>query len=313
MTGPYDTPQAFRTALQARLRNVAGQRGTDLQRLQRRVAFERLLARLFAGQTRVPLGQDPPWLLKGGYALELRLPDRARSTLDLDLSVPDPERLLSPPSGEKSGRRDAQIHEQLQIAAERDLDDGFQFLVRLPKRAAMPGGGIRCSVEARLAGRVFARFHLDVGLGDAVLDPPEWVTGSDMLDFAGIPAAQVALYPVAQQFAEKIHAYTFPWQDRDNTRVKDLVDLVLLIHAGQVDPARVRHALRATFAARASHPLPLQLPEPPQDWTEPYAALARDLDLPAATLSEAYAYLANYWSQWKLYTGIAFDMDEDLE
>jgi predicted nucleotidyltransferase component of viral defense system len=306
MTGPYDTPQAFRTALQARLRNVARQRGTDLQRLQRRVAFERLLARLFAGQ-------DPPWLLKGGYALELRLPARARSTLDLDLSVPEPERLLSAPVGDEAARRDAQIHEQLQIAAERDLDDGFQFLVRLPKQAAIPGGGIRCSVEARLAGRVFARFHLDVGLGDAVLDPPEWVTGSDLLDFAGIPAAQVALYPVAQQFAEKIHAYTFPWQDRDNTRVKDLVDLVLLIHAGQVDPERARLALRATFAARASHPLPFQLPEPPQDWAEPYAALAQELDLPAATLSQAYAYLAGYWSEWELYTASASDIEKDLK
>ncbi|MGD8794278.1 MAG: nucleotidyl transferase AbiEii/AbiGii toxin family protein [Anaerolineae bacterium] len=302
MTGPYDTPQAFRAALQARLRNVARQRGTDLQRLQRRVAFERLLARLFAGQ-------DPPWLLKGGYALELRLPHRARSTLDLDLSVPEPERLLSSPAGDEAARRDAQIHEQLQIAAERDLDDGFQFLVRLPKRAATPGGGIRCSVEARLTGRVFARFHLDVGLGDAVLDPPEWVTGSNLLDFAGIPAAQVALYPVAQQFAEKIHAYTFPWQDRDNTRVKDLVDLVLLIHAGQVEPERARLALRATFGTRSSHPLPFQLPEPPQDWVEPYAALARDLALPAATLSQAYAYLASYWSEWELYTASASNIE----
>lgn len=131
MTGPYDTAHAFRAALQARLRNVARQRGTDLQRFKRRVAFERLLARLFAGQ-------DPPWLLKGGYALELRLPDRARSTLDLDLSVPEPERLLSPPAGDEPARRDAQIHEQLQIAAERDLDDGFQFLVPLPKRALCP-------------------------------------------------------------------------------------------------------------------------------------------------------------------------------
>ena len=308
MTGLYDTPQAFRAALQARLRNVARQRGTDLQRLQRRVAFERLLARLFAEQ-------DPPWLLKGGYALELRLPDRARSTLDLDLSVPEPERLLSPPAGDEAARRDrdAEIYEQLQIAAERDLGDGFQFLVRLPKRTAMPGGGIRCSVEARLAGRAFARFHLDVGLGDVVLDPPEWVVGSSLLDFAGIPAAQVALYPVAQQFAEKIHAYTFPWQDRDNTRVKDLVDLVLLIHTGQVDPDRVRRALRATFETRASHPLPFQLPEPPQDWAEPYAALAQKLDLPAATLPQAYDYLAGYWSKWELYTASASDIENDLE
>lgn len=61
MIGSYDTPQAFRAALEARLRNIAQQEGTDLQRLQRRVAFERLLARLFVGDA-------PPWMLKGGYA-----------------------------------------------------------------------------------------------------------------------------------------------------------------------------------------------------------------------------------------------------
>ena len=102
MIGPYDTPQAFRDALEARLRNVAQKQGTDLQRLQRRVAFERLLARLFAED-------DPPWLLKGGYALELRLQDRARSTLDLDLSVPQPEGL----AGDATDLIDVQIHERL--------------------------------------------------------------------------------------------------------------------------------------------------------------------------------------------------------
>lgn len=41
MIGPCDTAQAFRTALEGRLRNIAREQGTDLQRLQRRVAFER--------------------------------------------------------------------------------------------------------------------------------------------------------------------------------------------------------------------------------------------------------------------------------
>ena len=145
MIGPYDTPHAFRDALEARLRNIAQMQGTDLQRLQRRVAFERLLARLFAGD-------DPPWLLKGGYALELRLQDRARSTLDLDLSVPEPERLASLQTGDETDSLEVQIHERLQIAAEGELGDGFQFLIRLPKRTSLPGGGIRCTIEARLAG-----------------------------------------------------------------------------------------------------------------------------------------------------------------
>ncbi len=40
MIGPYKTPQAFRVALETRLRQTAQVRGVDLQRLQRQVAFE---------------------------------------------------------------------------------------------------------------------------------------------------------------------------------------------------------------------------------------------------------------------------------
>jgi len=42
-------------------------------------AFDRLLCRLFAKP-------NAPWLLKGGYALELRL-KTARTTRDMDLAV----------------------------------------------------------------------------------------------------------------------------------------------------------------------------------------------------------------------------------
>ena len=82
MIGPSDAPYAFRTALEAQLGNIAQSQSIDLQRLQRRVAFERLLARLF-----FPI-DDPPWPAEGGYALELRFEYQARSTLDVDLSVP---------------------------------------------------------------------------------------------------------------------------------------------------------------------------------------------------------------------------------
>jgi hypothetical protein len=45
----------------------------DIARLRRQVSFDRLLARLFQ--------EDPaPWVLKGGYALELRFKS-ARSRL----------------------------------------------------------------------------------------------------------------------------------------------------------------------------------------------------------------------------------------
>jgi hypothetical protein len=175
MIGPYDTPFAFRMALEERLRNISQREGIDLMRLRRRVAFERLLARLFAEA-------EPPWLLKGGYALELRLAYQARSTRDLDLSVPEPERLHLPSEAGISQERADRLHECLQVAAERDLGDGFRFLIRAPRGelTGAPGGGVRCGVEARLAGRIFAQFHLDVGLGDPMLAEPACVEGDSV-------------------------------------------------------------------------------------------------------------------------------------
>jgi len=75
----YTSATAFRAALETRLPQQAGGSQTSLGRLRRRVAFERLLARLFGEEA-------SPWLLKGGYALELRLGDTARATRDLDLA-----------------------------------------------------------------------------------------------------------------------------------------------------------------------------------------------------------------------------------
>jgi len=294
MIGAYATPQAFRSALESRLRNLAQQQGTDLRRLYRRAAFERLLARLFVDAA-------PPWLLKGGYALELRFDERARATLDLDLTVPDPAQ-LTPVDQAAPDSWTELAYARLQQAAARPLEDGFEFWLSRPQleRTGAPGGGLRCLVEARLAGRTFAKFHLDVGLGDAVLRPADWVEHTSLLAFAGIPATRVALYPVEQQFAEKLHAYTFPWDTRfsgtrENTRVKDLVDLVLLITSGLLDSERVRSALLATFQTRDTHALPDVLPEPPSAWVEPYAALAQEFTLPATTLDTAAALVNDYW------------------
>ena len=75
----YATAGAFRRALEERLKRASLTDQIDLNRLRRQVSFDRLLARLFR--------EDPaPWVLKGGYALELRF-KAARSTVDIDLTV----------------------------------------------------------------------------------------------------------------------------------------------------------------------------------------------------------------------------------
>ena len=76
----YKAPGDFRRALEDRLKTLSDQEKTPLDRLRRRVAFDRILARFFSdGNSR--------WLLKGGYALEFRLQNAARTTRDIDFSI----------------------------------------------------------------------------------------------------------------------------------------------------------------------------------------------------------------------------------
>jgi hypothetical protein len=288
VTKSYPNAEAFRQALDARVRNVARDRGVQIQGLQLKLAIERLLARLFAEA-------DPPWLLKGGYAMELRFRPKARTTRDIDLTIgegDDPAALR---------RRLLDTHDALRAAAGRDLGDFFEFIIQ-PARSELqgaPGGGGLYPVVARMAGREFARFHVDVGFGDAVVGETETLVGDDLLGFAGIGPALAKAIPKAQQFAEKVHAYTFPWTDRENTRSRDLVDLILLIERGDLDPAVVRRAVLETFRRRAKHGIPDRLPSPPKAWQNEYEAMAMETGVSTTELQQAFAALVEYWERLK--------------
>lgn len=150
---------------------------------------------------------------------------------------------------------------------------------------------------AKVAGREFARFHLDVGFGDAVLDGPEHLVGDDLLAFAEIPPPVALAIPKAQQFAEKIHAYTFPWTDRENTRSRDLVDMVLLIERGALDLDAVRRAVMETFTHRRRHSIPSELAPPPRSWASEFPAMATEAGISTADVDEAFKILGAFWNQ----------------
>ena len=272
----YATAAAFRRALVDHLNDRARREGIAVNRLQKQLAFERFLARL------VHEG-DQRWVLKGGYALELRLAGHARATRDLDLNVPPPatDDLLA----------------ALQHVAELDLGDYFEYTLSTPaSRAALAGpplGGHRFSVEARLDGRLFNRFPLDVGQGDVTVRQPDHVPGRVDLTFAGVPTPVIPIYPLEDHFAEKLHAYTTPREQP--TRVKDLVDMLLLIELGLLPTSLLRLSIDATFERYARHPLPDRLPEPPMAWRAPFAQLAADVALPTYDLEEAYIQLQTFF------------------
>ena len=183
----------------------------------------------------------------------------------------------------------------LQSVADIPLGDWFEYAIGPPVMdlTAAPYGGARYPVEARMDERIFARFHLDAGIGDVVMQPLETIICRDWLGFAGIESARVRMIAREQQFAEKIHAYTLP-RNAANSRVKDLVDLALLIRSGGLDKQRILDALRLTFERRGTHDLPGGLVPPPADWQIPFQALAEECGLPtdiAAVFAGVQEYL----------------------
>jgi predicted nucleotidyltransferase component of viral defense system len=243
----YRTSVAFRTALEDRLK-AARQDGVSLARLRKRVVFERLLARLHA------VAPDA-WVLKGGFALELRLGAQARTTKDIDVDWAIGE--------------DDTVELLLEAAAV-TLDDHFEFaLDRSQAEDDLPGAGQCWTVTATLAGREFERVAIDIGFATEPVLEQDTLTASHLLDFADIAPIQIPTIAIEQHVAEKLHAYTRTYAaDTPSSRVKDLVDLVVIANTTTIEVDRLTRAINEIFQRRATHPVPKVLPPPPSDWAK---------------------------------------------
>lgn len=261
MTKEYKTATAFRSALETRLRNIANAENIDIQKLRRQVTFDRLLSRLF---------QSCPdqLFLKGGYSMELRI-QKARATKDIDLILK---------TGGVQNTDKEEIHEKLLEAAKLQANDFFEFLIHQPTLdlEAVPYGGLRFPIEANLDGRLFVRFPIDVVISSLVLDPIEKLDHRDWLGFAGIESKPYPTISKEQQFAEKLHAYTYPRYEEENSRVKDVIDMFLLIESVEIDESLLKQAIDEVFDYRGTHEVPSDLQDPPKNWGPRFQKLANE-------------------------------------
>ncbi len=261
----------MRAALEARLVNQAMSEGIEAGRLRRRLVFQRVLRRL---------SDDDRWILKGGYLLEARLPGRARTTRDLDLA--------------SAHALDVDVlRDELGAVLARDPDgDFFRFALTgtTALRTDEAGvGGTRFSIDARVAGRTFDRVRVDVvGRVGETADATELVELPSPLAGLDLTAARVVAVDVAQHAAEKFHAICRTYAgERPSTRVKDLVDVVLLVEAGLLPDPRLGARLRAVFASRDGRDPPPALPPAPSAWARDYDDFVAALGLVARTIEEA--------------------------
>lgn len=271
MTG--DDARRLRASLDARILNESA--GSDSYPLRRRLAYQRILRRL---------GDDPDggWVLKGGYLLEARLFSRSRATKDLDLAMREVE-------------DGADMSSVLRVALARDPDnDHFDFTIATPTPLAMDGRGSRgwrVSVDALLDGRSFARLRIDVvELLDELAGAVELVTVPVPVPAAGLADAHIPAVDIAQHAAEKFHALSRVFPDgRVNTRVKDLVDIVLMAEAGLLPHAALPARIHSVFRFRDDSEPPPDLPDPPASWRRDYELLAARTEVEHVDLEGAVA------------------------
>lgn len=265
------TPAAFKASLDARIREQSKETGRVQDRLRTLLVMERFLARI--------LEIAPGALtLKGGLALELRL-QRARTTMDVDLrATSDPARF--------SQVLDEAI--SLRLQPEDHLEFSYAADPAHPEITAdwMSYDGLRFRVMALLAGKPYGNpFGLDIAAADRMVSPPDQLLGTTLLERYGFERLSIPTYPVSTHLAEKLHAYTIP-RDRENSRLKDLVDMALLSEVADLDAATLREAVTQTFTFRGTHPIPTTLPDPPEAWRVRFAKMQREERLPWRSLDE---------------------------
>lgn len=278
----YDTPQALRTALEARIRNESAATRLSPDRLRRRVVFQRIV-------TRLQRAEPGRWVLKGGMAMEVRLRNAARLTKDLDLGLREAD--IDP----------TDLRDRLIEVLARDNDgDGFRFAVGVPSRMTEDGGGHltwRVAVDVELAGRRFGAIKLDVSPRAHELDVTDTVALPNALDFAGFATVDVEIVDIHRHAAEKLHGMLKDFGERENSRVRDLADLMLMLDAGLLSAPQLSAAVTEVWAERDATTPPTPFPELPTSWPQRYERLAAENAINPQSFTAAVDHAVALWRE----------------
>lgn len=225
--------------MRQRLLNLAHTRGQPMELLLTRYTLERLLHRLSLSPHR------ERFVLKGAMLLTTWFDEPHRATRDVDLL------------GFGEAAADALLDTFREIMAIK-VDDGVIFDLKGLRieaiREEVEYGGSRLRTTADLAG---ARIPItvDIGFGDAVEPGVDDIILPVLLD---MPSPHLRAYPPETVIAEKFHAMVI--LGMANSRMKDYYDVWMLTGAFEIDTERLRRAIAATFARRATA-VPAEVPD----------------------------------------------------
>lgn len=223
---------------------------------------------LLGALERVAEQEAPRFLLKGGIAIELRFGTNARATKDVDLVFFGDPKLLK---------------DDLDTAFDREYS---QFAFQRRPVENMRGTPFRrLEVKLSYRGRSWATLRLEVAPPDTQALDPEPVPAIDIAEFGLDGPEVVQCLSTRYQVAQKLHAVTEQFDDRDNERFRDLIDLLLLREITEDLPA-LQAACVEVFRARKKQAWPPEVVVP-ASWAEPYRMLAEEMLFPVTDAQAA--------------------------
>jgi predicted nucleotidyltransferase component of viral defense system len=217
-------------SVRARLLNVAKAQGVDFNQVLVRFALERMLYRL--GQS----AHADRFVLKGALLFTLWYDMPHRATRDADLLGFGASDLVS-------------VTQTFRDIASVEVDDGIAFDASSVKveeiRKDAGYAGARVLIDADIA-RARCKTQIDVGFGDAITPGP--VDAVYPVLIADLPAPRLRAYPVYTVVSEKLHAIAV--LGMTNSRLKDYLDLSVLLEREALDADTLASAIAATFIRR---------------------------------------------------------------
>ncbi len=218
-------------SVRARLLKISKERGQNFDMVLTHYAIERLLYRLAQSC------HANRFVLKGAMLLTTWFDEPFRGTRDLDLlgyGDPAPDAVL----------------DVFREVLGQEQPDGVEFDTAAARVSRIRDenvyGGIRIRTTADIGGARIA-VNIDVGFGDAIDPPAEWLDYPVLLD---MPAPRLRGYARETVVAEKFQAMVN--LGMANSRMKDYFDLWIISETFEIDSTRLAAAISATFARRGT-------------------------------------------------------------
>lgn len=223
-------------SVRARLLNVAKAQGVDFNQVLVRFALERILYRLSQS------AYADHFLLKGALLFTLWYDLPHRTTRDADL-------LGFGPSDLESIAQTFRDIAGVEVEVEVEVEDGIVFdpttvsVEEIRKDAGYAGA--RVLITAELA-RARCKTQIDIGFGDVVTPGPVHAVYPVLIE--DLPAPRLRTYPVYTVISEKLHAIAL--LGMTNSRLKDYLDLWVLLDREALNAHTLARAIAATFLRR---------------------------------------------------------------